>query len=171
MKKIVKDRGFTLIELLVVITIIGILSTVIIASLSAARRKAKVAKTQVMLNQMKIYVAGAQINQNLLLRDITGSNNTYDSCPTGVDLSQLPSTHPCVADWRHAIDDIIEAYDSSISDKSAYYTDAWGSPFLLDENEWETPGVCQVNTLTSAGEDRMAFTADDITIVLPYERC
>jgi len=45
MKKNIK-KGFTLIELLVVIAIIGILATVVIASLSSSRTKSKVAAAQ-----------------------------------------------------------------------------------------------------------------------------
>lgn len=46
-------KGFTLIELLVVITIIGVLATVIIASLSDAREKARLAKTTATFQEIK----------------------------------------------------------------------------------------------------------------------
>lgn len=64
-------RGFTLIELLVVIAIIGILASVVLASLNTARQKGKDASAKSAFNQVR---AGAEI--------IYSSANSYiDMCP------------------------------------------------------------------------------------------
>ena len=61
-----RSRGFTLIELLVVIAIIGILSAVVLASLSTARTKGQDAAVQSDLNtiqtQAEIYYGGTGVN-------------------------------------------------------------------------------------------------------------
>jgi type II secretion system protein G len=72
-------RGFTLIELLVVIAIIGLLASVILASLNSARTKARDAKRLSDMNQIQ-----------LALEMYYDSNNRYpsissDSCCDGWD--------------------------------------------------------------------------------------
>lgn len=52
--KIDNNRGFTLIELLVVIAIIGLLSTIVLASLSTARRKGNTAASQSQLKSLQV---------------------------------------------------------------------------------------------------------------------
>lgn len=167
---VMKNKGFTLIELLVVVAIIGILATVVLASLGTARDRARVARAQSEMNQIKTIVAGAQINTSQVLGQISGVGYTTANGCVG-DLSQL-GTGACETPWRNAIDAITTAYDNNLTG-SSFYEDPWGNPYVLDANEGE-PGEppCIVNTLLSAGQNlTVDGGGDDIIFVLPFERC
>ena len=165
-----KQKGFTLIELLVVVAIIGILATVVLASLGTARDRARTAKAQAQISQMKTIMTGAQINTETRLGEMMGVGySTANGCVG--DLSQL-GTGACETPWRNAIDAIVTIYDSSL-DGSVFYEDPWGNPYVLDANEGE-PGEppCIVNTLLSAGPNlTVDGGGDDIIFVVPFERC
>src|SRR3954468_11376018 len=68
-------KGFTLIELLVVIAIIGILSAVVLASLSTARSKGKDASLQESMSGMR---AAAEIYYTT--NNSYGTNTTAGTC-------------------------------------------------------------------------------------------
>ena len=67
------NKAFTLIELLVVVAIIGILSTVVIASLNSAREKGKIATIKSTLKQLYNQAALNQLETG----SFAGSNTSY----------------------------------------------------------------------------------------------
>ncbi len=76
------NRGFTLIELLVVVAVIGLLSSIALASLSSAREKAAVASTITNFKQVEKAL--------LLLADEEGISTWWQEtsfCPSNCDIS------------------------------------------------------------------------------------
>ena len=76
-----KNKGFTLIELLVVIAIIGILASVVLASLNSARAKGKDAAIKSQLSSMR---ADAE-----LIYDSATPNSYSSVCNTGSSSKKL----------------------------------------------------------------------------------
>ncbi|MFA5086744.1 MAG: prepilin-type N-terminal cleavage/methylation domain-containing protein [Candidatus Paceibacterota bacterium] len=87
----IKNKGFTLIELLVVIAIIGILSGLIIVSMSGANNSAKNARIQSDMDQLRttaqlwylsqtpntyVGVTGASTSGSILVSDIAAQGGT-----------------------------------------------------------------------------------------------
>lgn len=160
-------KGFTLIELLVVVAIIGILATVVLASLGKARARAQSARTQSDLNQLKTVIIGAQLGSNQRVMDMTSmpvaGPTTASYCSSSMEDAA------CISNWQSAIDAIMLQYDVS-ADSSTFYEDTWGNPYLLSENEGRN-GNCNRDTVSSAGPDRVIGGGDDIVVVIPFERC
>ena len=67
MAKIRKRRGFTLIELLIVIAIIGILASIVLVSLSSARKRARMDEFKSKVKSMQIaMVSGCEASPHVI---------------------------------------------------------------------------------------------------------
>ena len=138
-------KGFTLIELLVVVAIIGVLSSIIIVSLSSARAKAADAKMKSQLMSIKILAEKYY--------DEYGSYGNVCTADDGISNSKYWTTMPdykaCTGDGRCACADSgNDSVDFSVVWKMQSKTDTY---FCVDSygNDGEFTG----NSAESIGWD------------------
>ncbi len=123
--------GFTLIELLVAIAIIGILASVILASLADAREQAKVASAQAQMksihNAMELLYVHTGLyphKKGSYCPPVDQANNEIDLSASAAGLTATDSTYP---NWNGPyIQNVI---------------DPWGTPYYLDEDYQCTAGA------------------------------
>lgn len=163
--------GFTLIELLVVVAIIGILSSVIIASLNSARDKTKLTKLRADLSGIIKGLSVAQLSSGKTILQITGTTCgaacLFDH--TSKVSSQTSAVSSMTAEW-------------GLLGFSSAPLDPWGDVYIIDPNEGEFAGnPCRYDSLFSAGpngvfETVMIYpggpvTGDDYGYDIPFLNC
>jgi type II secretory pathway pseudopilin PulG len=110
---------------------------------------------------------------------LTGTSCSECVCKTGRSLAGLPAGDICMANWVKALTGLYEAATGQPARDVAgrltlperFARDPWGAPYLLNENEGETPGACDPDVLRSAGPDGLFGTADDIVAAIPPVFC
>ncbi len=166
-KKKNSQKGFTLVELLIVIAIIGVLASIILISLSAARTRAKEVKVRTELKSAMTAINAARFESEKTLMEITGSGCSDCVC-RDIDMRGLPDSHGCQWNWNHAMTKISESMKGGVNGLSELQRDPWNSPYAIDENEGEFPGTCILDRIKSAGPDGYLFTVDDIGFQIPH---
>ncbi|EFL50111.1 conserved hypothetical protein [Solidesulfovibrio fructosivorans JJ]] len=105
------------------------------------------------------------------LWEITGRNCSRCGCQ-GRDLRIVPDGDKCVRQWREALARIGHAAGASDKELARYARDPWGAPYLLNENEGESPDFpCLPDTFATAGQKGFAGDGDDIEAAVPNAFC
>jgi len=157
---------------MVVIAIIGILSGIGIVNFSGSITRAQEAEVTSYLKELKDTIRIAQIDTGLYLGEITGDYCTVCGvCTGGIDLRNIDTTHACYVDAQDSITKIEEATRGVVTNLADNIRDPWGSPYLMDENEYE-PGFppCRQDYIVSVGPDGIFGNGDDIRETLAFSR-
>lgn len=105
------------------------------------------------------------------LFEITGENCTSCGCE-GRDLRTVPEGDVCRRKWDSARERLGRAVGASPKTLARLARDPWGSPYLLNENEAESPDFpCLPDVVRSAGQNGLAGDADDLVLDVPNAFC
>lgn len=175
--------------MIIVVVVIGILVVALVPRIQHAQDRAKIGTVKMDIRNIAMVIVTAQTDQAKTLYQLTKYNCTYCLCSSvTVPLNTLTETHICKV-WRYsAIDFLFTLAGQQTGNSIVFHKDPRGSPYLLDENEYEYNNTdCRPDILGSAGPNaemngnrattRWVFkgtwlgTNDDISIWLQSTFC
>jgi hypothetical protein len=102
---------------------------------------------------------------------ITGRSCTMCGCQDH-DLRTVSDGDVCRRQWSEALERLGRAAGASPEELARLARDPWGSPFLLNENEGESPDFpCVPDVIASAGPNGRAGDGDDIAVAVENVFC
>ncbi|MCX6753850.1 MAG: type II secretion system protein [Candidatus Nomurabacteria bacterium] len=156
-----KNKGFTLIELLVVIAIIGILASVVLASLSSARNKGKDAAVKSQLSSMRaqaeIFYSTAETYVGICTGDIATVPGAFGG--TGGLLTAIVASEG-VSTSVNAVNTVAgNAITSPYSVTCHSVADAWVAEAPLVSVAAVSPATVKMYCVDSTGASKETSTA------------
>jgi prepilin-type N-terminal cleavage/methylation domain-containing protein len=128
-------KGFTLIELLMVISIIGLLSSIVLSSLSTARQKARDTKRIADLKQIQNAVELYAFENNYMRSSSMLSEGPPEGCGYGYDQAPGGSYSPGVwCKFETALSPYIKSLPRSVVNGSNYYYFVYKVPTFIPTN-------------------------------------
>ncbi len=147
------DRAFTLIEMIVVMAIIGILSSLLITGVMAARGRGKVARTQSLMVRLDLITKQYEIDHGDFPQGSGG--------PASAEMLHEALTSK---KWTGSQEFTRKEAADTDGNGSAEIIDAWGRPLSYYHNRsYSGPPRATTFRLISKGPDGVQGTDDDIT--------
>lgn len=145
-----------------VIAIMGLLAGIVLINLGQAREKAKLARAQIDLNQIRTAIILVRDREDKVLGEITGVGYCSEcACRTEARTNPNWCDSPSAA-CLNALTNAFNAIGLPLM------RDPWGCPYLIDANELEEypspPPRCRHDTVNSAGPNRMYFGGPGIPV-------
>lgn len=168
-------HGFTLVEVLVVMVILAILMAVAIPTFAKQKERAMISATKQQMQRINRIAFETKSTTGLPLQSVTKNWCSDCNCRT-VELGKTTDpvflATPCGQSWVQMVTGF-EPYVGSSGEARALFTDAWGRPIVLDENEGESQFLpnCPTDTLSSIGAkssatDVLSTSSSRITLAL-----
>lgn len=138
------SNGFTIVELIIVVVVMGILVGITIVTYNGITVRAATSKRDADETELYNAILAGRAATGKTLPDITGRGWTEQGCsnvaPYGKNTDNkepkdLPKTSMCWTIYYQSLDLIAAA--SSINLNSLKAGDAYGNPYIFDENEGE----------------------------------
>lgn len=147
-----RGPGFTLMEMLVVMAIIGILSSLLITGVMAARGRGKIAETKAFIDRLSLFIKQYEID-----------HGDYPSGAGGAASAEALHKALTSAKWPGAHEFTAREAGDTDGNGELEIIDAWGGPISYHHNRsYSGPPRATTFRLISKGPDGVQGTNDDV---------
>lgn len=173
-------RALWRVRALLLLCVVFLTASILLGDVMARKRREFVAMVTLLRERAEASIALTDLAKMALvakkaggqpLLAVTGENCSLCGCE-GRDLRNIPEGDVCRRKWASTLSRLGQAVEASPKALAGLARDPWGSPYLLNENEGESPDFpCLPDTVASAGQNGILGDADDIVVGVPNAFC